>query len=120
MNDYLSPDDQHEAAINALGDRFKDKHTQGEWKIVTSPDRHPLQHKKFYTLLECPRNDSSIAICYGDSVEECEANSKLIAAAPELLEALQRVNHTLYAHGKVEDETELHRFIEAAIKKATE
>jgi hypothetical protein len=42
-----------------------------------------------------------------------------IAAAPLLLDALQRVDHTLSVHGHIDADTPLHEFVSAAIAKAT-
>jgi hypothetical protein len=40
-----------------------------------------------------------VAQCFGDSEEEAEANARLIAAAPELLEALVFVEERLTRSG---------------------
>lgn len=69
-----------------------------------------------------------IALCYnkGKSIypsrEEAEANAKLIAAAPELLEALKKINE----FAQISDDRfaqysdQIHEISLAAIKKATE
>lgn len=56
--------------------------------------------------------------------EELQANAKLIAAAPDLLEACMLVNEILNTHfgvtGKEEGGNDAHDSIRKAIKKATE
>lgn len=96
-----------------------------EWKIVTDANKHPLAPDKFYRLIE--KDGSSIAIAYGNSIEECDTNAKVIAASRDLLEALQVfVNKYRTAVGA---ELSLGKIglvngdffkAEAAIKKATE
>ena len=65
------------------------KHTKGEWAL-----RNPIAEYNAYSNMWC------CAIQYGEDIgqmifgktkEEAEANAKLIAAAPELLEALIEV-----------------------------
>ena len=66
------------------------KHTKGKWKVFSHPEC-------IYPGIEClsPQGNFSIA-CIGNDLEgiqgrteeEILANAKLIAAAPELLEAL--------------------------------
>lgn len=43
-----------------------------------------------------------------------------IAAAPPLLEALVRVDHTLSVHGHIDADTPLHEFVSAAVDAATD
>lgn len=88
-------------------------HTPAPWE-VREDTQYPL-HGIWANNSELPTYIART--CYAPS---SEANAKLIAAAPELLEALNRVNNTLTVHGKVDSETPLHEFILAAIKKATE
>lgn len=66
------------------------KHTKGPWKIGT-----PGPNGCYTIGTERGLMTAMIAhsICEPDQVEEAKANAALIAAAPELLEALQR---TLY------------------------
>lgn len=49
--------------------------------------------------------------------EQQSANAKLIAAAPELLEALQYINHAIN-HGTQMDIVKVQEMAESAIKKA--
>lgn len=95
------------------------KHTKGEWK------RNPHDTD----LEETIKSDSGLRICevksFGSndcfrdpSVEERKANAKLIAAAPELLEALQEL--LIYCRGNMTNQLEplVGRAINA-INKAT-
>lgn len=54
-------------------------HTQGKWEIKSDPES---------ILIHSPSGAISYIPHAGKAVEEHEANAKLIAAAPELLEAL--------------------------------
>lgn len=61
------------------------KHTPGPWMVLPS-----VQPGQFCILTEHgPRID--VACTYGFERTPREANARLIAAAPELLEALQRL-----------------------------
>jgi len=78
---------------------MKTKHTPGEWKVenlnglntsVIKEDKSlPLPKYKF--ICETYFNDDS----YFSTKDECEANAKLIAAAPEMLEALILAENTI-------------------------
>lgn len=92
------------------------KHTQGEWKVFSG--QYPLGTISINT-------DVKTRICtlkineYGNA-KETKANAKLIAAAPDLLEALLLIcsadpNDT---EPKILNESEIEK-IYAAIKKAT-
>jgi hypothetical protein len=83
------------------------KHTPAPWLIDSQ--------SKFQLCIT--NSDGRKAICFLPiMLEETEANIKLIAAAPELLEALQNVRQNMTAHipEKVFD------LVDNAIKKATE
>jgi hypothetical protein len=58
------------------------KGTKGEWKVIGGV---------ILRSIEC--NGKQIVVCQG---KEVEANAKLIAAAPDLLEALLKVREVLY------------------------
>jgi len=72
------------------------KHTKGNWKI-TKVKNH--EHHLLYCKIASNNGHLGFAGVYGDNVkipdEECEANAKLIAAAPELLEALKAIDERL-------------------------
>ena len=78
------------------------KHTPAPWvyngRVITANDGYPI--------CSSVRNNS-----------EMKANAKLIAAAPELLEALQRALNDFRCQNWTE---ETYNIIESAIKKATE
>lgn len=88
------------------------KHTKGEWQV----DRR--------ALLRVCVNDMTIANCGGavsnDSLEEAQANAKLIAAAPELLEALVGLRSFINELTFDYPGDELIIMVDNAIKKATE
>jgi len=92
-------------------------HTPGPWMAVepTAID---------YRATQIQTDASLIAVCCGGGpkraipIPEERANARLIAAAPDLVEALRRVNHTLTIHGKVDADTDLHAFLRAALSKA--
>lgn len=60
------------------------KHTSGPWRNTEEYDRDLAGNST--TTIEA---DKFVAIVYGESRERCEANARLIAAAPEMLEALK-------------------------------
>jgi len=102
---------------------MKTKHTQGEWI-------HQATSKEYYDSLIKNMGISRIKICYQTekvlsvlgyfefnpktSFKEAEANAKLMASAPELLEALCKIRDILIR----KEETDVNFIIEA-IKKAT-
>jgi len=71
------------------------KHTAGPWTLEPdykgylkgTIDVSSKDHGGLATVVWVMSNDASI----GEKSPECEANARLIAAAPELLEALQQL-----------------------------
>jgi len=96
---------------------MKTKHTQGEWINTTDGEAN------FYGV--CTQNNWLLRIQQNGelTIEVQEANAKLIAAAPELLEALMEVKEFLgHIQPKVGEAAfdEIWDITEEAIKKATE
>ncbi len=96
----------------------KTQHTQGEWLIQESPKG---MSKSIYT-----NNINPIATIWGivnreDNLTEleAEANSKLIAAAPLMLEMLKLAVERLEINNIEKSEQEFIDQINEAIKKAT-
>ena len=81
------------------------KHTPGPWvkdmNEVYGPENLP------------------VADCNGRTVQECNANARLIAASPDLLEALEGLVLEKDYPGMSEPERQLHQAARAAIAKAT-
>lgn len=103
------------------------KHTPGPWR----KQNHTILPNEFFITQDFFNESQREFICHvadgNQSTEEIEANAKLIAAAPELLEALTKI--VLLKEGEAEHGREfLHQAIsqivwenaKAAIKKATE
>ena len=88
------------------------KHTQGPWRLVEDRMNGSLQvYGKTLALFECWRRD--------DAQTEI-ANTRLVAAAPELLEALQRLIATgLDEHTYNQIMSNPNHYANAAIAKAT-
>lgn len=92
------------------------KHTPAPWKITEEIGDNPI-NSIIRTL-----DGRLISRTYGINPEEIEATTKLIAAAPELLEALIE-GFNMADKLRFPTESELNQFKElakAAIKKATE
>ena len=64
-------------------------HTPGPWSADLDCE-HPV-----ITSLCAPHNPQVAVVCDGDPREATEANARLIAAAPEMLEALERASREL-------------------------
>ena len=98
---------------------MKRKFTEGRWLIDGTRDT---------VCIDILCNDEVIATCWDDNehVEELRANSKLIAAAPDLLHRLNSIvlsvkAHPDYVNGQEGDEWhDIVELAEQAIKKATE
>jgi len=92
------------------------KHTKGEW--VASPDGRAVYSDEKKCL---------IAMCEGRAAypineRESNMNAKLIASAPDLLEALMSMKIQIRSWKKLDKETLGHQWAikaEQAIKKAT-
>ena len=101
------------------------KHTKGPWRQTTMG-----LASQGATMIFQKNEDGSlgrfIANTYGNptsNIPECEANAKLIAAAPELLEACQKLlNAPHYDHFAArlnDEEMKGLNMIKEAVKKAT-
>ena len=66
------------------------KHTPGPWHSVPSV---PSEGFDCWWLMAGSRNIATISGYQGDT--ECEANARLIAAAPDLLEALKHARQNM-------------------------
>ena len=93
------------------------KHTKGEWEVF-KPDHMGCtnvsigKNAGFNQFVELWHHQNS--------KEESEANAKLIAAAPELLEALININNILNSAYQSSKDEEILDITINAIKKATE
>lgn len=85
------------------------KHTPGPWFAVNYSGYYSLQKEDYYSDKDDLLNE--------EKCPDAEANAKLAAAAPDLLEVLQKVIHAIQ-HSNMKG-TILHGEITAAIKKAT-
>ena len=86
---------------------MKTKHTPGPWEacIYSGPFDQPL-------ILS---SDGAIGRLHGMEDRQHEANAKLIAAAPDLLEALEVCYASLCTYGR---HPLIEKQVESAIKKA--
>lgn len=99
------------------------KHTQGEWKIA----RNMNGALCIYTGEDEYLMETLISKVMGTNIpDQFKANAKLIAAAPDLLEAAKNILHDAINHQHRNNSNDFPKrkeaieALEAAIKKATE
>jgi hypothetical protein len=94
-------------------------HTPGPW-FVNGPYDHT---NDLFIRATVDGENFDVASTYDDETGNAQANAKLIAAAPELLDALILANETMNEHFGITDEDDAgnhaHDQIREAIKKAT-
>ena len=92
---------------------MKTKHTKGEWELEST-----MYSNRTAINSLCNKDRHTVIESYVEDNNEQEANAKLIAAAPELLEAL---NNLILANTNNKGESVMRRIDEAieVIKKAT-
>lgn len=102
------------------------KHTKGQWSLNYSFTAKDLKDSEGSIAIKSDVNDRPwIAEAKGSHVndgmglEEFEANAKLIAAAPELLEALKGCIHWMSKVNLSDEGDQAIQLAEKAIKKAT-
>ena len=95
-------------------------HTPGPWKAAEREDRNG--YLRIFSLSDA---ECAPALAYGDNKYQREANARLIAAAPEMLEALIGASETLLATYDILRDYELraglweaYDLCQSAIKKA--
>jgi len=93
------------------------KHTPGPWHIWENDPK--ISNSKDYHARISGKDGFCLAIAYGQTYEEAEANALLIAAAPDLLEACKAamlwIDETF---DPIDFPTETVIKLEQAIKKA--
>lgn len=101
-----------------------DKHTPGPWLIDTNTIYALDETDRVNRFSAQVQGGYSSAPVYGDRIrttpEELAANARLIAAAPDLLAALQAVMHVLEHTQVTPSGVERYERAKAAIAKATE
>ena len=98
------------------------KFTKGEWKttILSTTDQLQIQSEKIHCVFIDERISSvKPALAFGKTIEEAEANAKLIAAAPDMLDVLKSLFKEVY-DGNLQASSSLVTQMNKAIKKATE
>lgn len=87
---------------------MKTKHTPGQWKATGLEIRHANRSIILANVYEhLPANQSR---------EEAEANAELIAAAPELLEALETIFIKFPSYG-IKPNSELYNIVKSVLIK---
>ena len=94
------------------------KHTKGEWEVDKDATHCNYDCVNSSMAYRVKTDDWDIAAVWKDADGDCEANANLIAAAPELLEALQDVL-TVFEERETAIPVSTQIKIEQAIKKAT-
>ena len=75
---------------------MKTKHTKGEWGIRF---KRRIGYNASHTIIYADKEGIAENICEFDGQnKQIEANAKLIAAAPEMLDALQKMYDVWYQH----------------------
>ena len=72
---------------------MKTKHTPGNWEIKDIYFPGTKVHKGLHIFSNQKYDDREICDMWGSATEEGQANAKLIAAAPDLLEALMNIEN---------------------------
>lgn len=91
------------------------KHTKGPWRALIDNKRHELP----MCMVATGAGKAIDATDSGDTWEESGANAKLIAAAPDLLEACVIASKYLNSlKGSIHRHSNAFRLVEAAIAKA--
>lgn len=97
------------------------KHTPGPWTVANMDGR---VFPRVYLPRGDGRGESYIVINEGRAnMEECQANARLIAAAPDLLEAAKEALHTLDVQARAQSEvwaSAVRKPLRDAIAKAQE
>lgn len=92
----------------------KEQHTPGPWKVNGSVITALGDMKLTVASVPCKQDRYALADAAAPTFEVRNANARLIAAAPELLEALEAVKVLTAANA-----THIHQILDAAIAKAT-
>ena len=95
-----------------------EQHTQGEWKVKTIYFPETKVQRGMHIYSEQKYDEREICDLWGSATEEGQANAKLIAAAPILLEACINSLKSFIAIGCTED-SEIVKELVAVIKKVT-
>lgn len=91
------------------------KGTKGEWKINNYSGNTDCVYSEQTQERIATYHKKNNKGCYSNSSLICESNAKLIADAPDLLEALQTVYNKMNAQNYSENDFDL---VEKAIEKA--
>ena len=86
------------------------KHTSGEWQVHSFGSKENLQ-----THIHA----NNVRIAKISQIDESEANARLIAAAPELLEALQKISQMSDCGSHEQAMIQMKSIAQASINKAT-
>ncbi len=84
------------------------QYTPGPWRVGGVED---LRHGRGRQIAA---DDAKICVVYGVRDSDVKANARLIAAAPEMLEALKMV----LQHGRIDDSENRMAMVASAITKA--
>ena len=98
------------------------KHTPGPWRILDPSSPVPHEHVRVVVGKGRTARDTVASAAAYRRAEECEANARLIAAAPDLLEALRVItSHAQETYPHFESERGQRDIAAAleAIRKAT-